>query len=521
MNKNIMDMSETDIKRYLSTKNISKNMKKQLENRLSVLSQNNLYNVLENMEENTQNVEIIYSNKKKRNRKTRVENNQTLLKKSEENRKEIIEETICPVLNYSNVVKNDESEIQIPVKNNFVDGKLIIPYTEIMNMYDYFAIYRIKMQHIILNKKIHILNSMQFINYSKGIDFKNKLGYDNICKQENNCRICINVCTDLEELLDCYKSCIDLLTLGRKIQRNTNNFMEVFKNTQEKYYNIVNIIFSFNDDLFKYKAIVANYITHLKYILDIIQIISHQDILLLSSKTSIIFFEIEKLIDEIINSFDVEIDCEYYVIISDKIENPITPIAIKNIELLECNNKINLNTNNINLDDYLLNNMSIEEFNQLFSKFERDNDDDFIRIYQNTKNGLKYININFYLEHEIISPKIQIEISGLPKNAYTLTSIIHNYDADNKYELPILPQNMNKYRWLENDNEENYLSVEEYESLDNYWKELFSYEQIYDNKYILNYIFYCLTKMDNNIIEDEMFDSFINLSKNTSYLSNV
>ncbi|AQN68215.1 hypothetical protein [Saudi moumouvirus] len=521
MNKNIMDMSESDIKKYLSIKNIPKNMKKQLENRLSIITQKNLYNVLENMEDNTQNIVVYDSRKKRKNRKTRGESIETLQKKSEDKRKEILEENICSVLNYSHVVKTNENEVQVPVKNNFIDGKLIIPYHEFTNMYKYFGIYRIKMQHIILNRKIHILNSMQFINYKKGLDFKNKLGYDKICIQENNCKKCIEVCMDLEQLLDCYKSCIDLLTSGRKMQRNTNDFMEILKNVQNKYCNLMGIIFLFNDELLKYRSVVTRYINHLKNILDNIQNINHQEILLLSSKTSIMFFEIEKLIDEIIDYYDVEIDCEYYVIISDKIENPITPVAIKNIDYINCNDAINLNTNNINFDDYQLNNMTIEDFNQLFNKFERDNDEDFIRIYQKTGNDLKCLNINFYLEHEINSPKIQIEISELPKNAYTFTSIIHNYDSGNKYELPILPQNVNNYRWLENDNTENYLSIEEYESLDNYWKELFNYEQLNNNKYILNHIFNCLSDMDNNLVYDEMFESFVDLSKNTSYLNDA
>ncbi|QGR53853.1 hypothetical protein [Moumouvirus maliensis] len=518
MNKNIMDMSESDIKRYLATKNIPKNMKKQLETRLSILTQKNLYQILENMDENTENVNMVDSRKKKKNRKSRVEDKQTPDKKSEI----VCEEdskNINPSINYSHVAKTTDAQIQVPIGNNFVDGKLIIPYTEITKMYKYFAIYRIKMQHIILNRKMHILDSMQFVNYNKGVEFKNKLNYDKLYEDEYNCKKCIEVCMDLEELLDCCKSCINLMATSRKIQNNSGDFLELLKNAQNKYFSVKDIIFSFGDEnLIKYKLRVIKYLDHLKYLLDNIHNINHQDILLLSSKTSIMFFEIEKLVDEIIDFYDVDVDCEYYAIISDKIENPIKPVAIRNIEFINCCDNISLNTNNINLDDYQLNTITIDEFNNLFNRYERDNNEDFIRIYQKTCQGLKCLNINFYLEHEINSPTIQIEISNLPENAYTITSIIHNYDLDDKYESVILPQSVNKYRWLENNKTESYFSMEDYESLDDYWKKLFSYEQLHNNKYILGHLFNCLSEMSNSIIDDDMFESFVNLSKNTSYL---
>nr|URM62307.1 hypothetical protein [Mimivirus sp.] len=84
MDRNIMDMSESDIKKYLLNKNISKQIRKQMENRLAIIGRNNLYDILNNVSEVESNEEQKFVSKKA-NRKAKRVLREKIIEQSKQN----------------------------------------------------------------------------------------------------------------------------------------------------------------------------------------------------------------------------------------------------------------------------------------------------------------------------------------------------------------------------------------------------------------------------------------------------
>ncbi|AFX92432.1 hypothetical protein CE11_00405 [Megavirus courdo11] len=350
MDRNIMDMSESDIKKYLLNKNISKQIRKQMENRLAIIGRNNLYDILNHVSEVESNEEQKFVSKKTNRKAKRVliekiieqsKQKEQLEKKLNDNNtsdSEIASDTgttVVPmVLNYGDAIKKVEINEPIYSRIKLVDGKLVVSYHDLTQIYQLFTIYRIKMQYLILNRKIHVLNSMHFINPIKANKFKQIFAYDEMCKQEQNMKNCINMCMDLNQLLECYKLCIEFLILVRRTSKYTDEYKNSLNKFISKYHKIQDLGIYFNDQsenmYINYQDTIIKLVDQMKYVYEKYTLIDQQEALILSSKISVMYFEVDKLMNDILSNNDVNIDCEYYIIITDDINNPIKPYAIRN-----------------------------------------------------------------------------------------------------------------------------------------------------------------------------------------------
>ncbi|ANB50507.1 hypothetical protein [Powai lake megavirus] len=537
-----MDMSESDIKKYLTNKNISKQTRKQMENRLAVIGRNNLYDILNNVSEVDSNEEQNFVSKKT-NRKTKRflrekkteqsiqvqqseknENNDTVC--NSETTTNINASEIPVVLNYGDAIKKVEVNEPIFSRINLVDGKLVVSYHDLTQIYQLFAIYRIKMQYLILNRKIHVLNSMHIINPIKANKFKQILAYDEMCKQEQNMKNCIDICMDLNQLLECYKLCIDFLILARRTSKHTDEYKNSLNIFISKYHKIQDLEIYFFDEseniYANYRDTIIKLVDQMKYVYEKYTIINQQEALILSSKISVMYFEVDKLMSEILSNNDVNIDCEYYIIITDDINNPIKPYAIRNFTYIYCHDDITLSTMNINLDDLRLNNMTIQDFDNMFNQIDRNNEDDFIRIYKNNNGSFECINFNFDLQYPISGPNIKIEISDLPINVFVSTSIIHNEFIESN-NIGVSPTFSRKYNWINHTayDEHDKMTLSDYEYLSNIIKcnkTQFDTDTI---PFVMEYVFENLIGSGHNIINQNMYDSFVSLAQQTSYYGMV
>lgn len=542
MDRNIMDMSESDIKKYLSNKNISKQVRKQMENRLATIGRNNLYDILNNVSEIEPNEEHKFISKKTNRKAKRIlkekimeqsKQKTQLEKNSNDNDKSSSEITsdiavtdIPTMLNYGAAIKKIEIDEPIFSRIKLVDGKLVVSYHDLTQIYQLFTIYRIKMQYLILNRKIHVLNSMHFINPIKANKFKQIFAYDEMCKQEQKMKNCINMCMDLNQLLECYKLCIDFLILARRTSKYTDEYKNSLNKFISKYYKIQELGIYFHDETesiyINYQNTIIKLVDQMKYVYEKYTIIDPQEALILSSKISVMYFEVDKLMNDILSNNDVNIDCEYYIIITDDINNPIKPYAIRNFAYIYCHDDITLSTMNINIDDSRLNNMTIQDYENMFNQIDRNNDDDFIRIYKNDNGRFECINFNFDLQYPISGPNIKIEISDLPINTFVSTSIIHNEYIELDH-VSVSPTCSQKYNWINHTayDEHDKITLSEYESLNDIIKlnkNQFDTDTI---PFVMEYIFENLVGSGHDIINRDMYDSFISLAQQTSYYGMV
>ncbi|AUV58333.1 hypothetical protein [Bandra megavirus] len=538
MDRNIMDMSESDIKKYLLNKNISKQIRKQMENRLAIIGRNNLYDILNNVSEVESNEEEKFVSKKTNRKAKRVliekiieqsKQKEQLEKKLNDNNtsdSEIASDTgttVVPmVLNYGDAIKKVEINEPIYSRIKLVDGKLVVSYHDLTQIYQLFTIYRIKMQYLILNRKIHVLNSMHFINPIKANKFKQIFAYDEMCKQEQNMKNCINICMDLNQLLECYKLCIEFLILVRRTSKYTDEYKNSLNKFISKYHKIQDLGIYFNDQsenmYINYQDTIIKLVDQMKYVYEKYTLINQQEALILSSKISVMYFEVDKLMNDILSNNDVNIDCEYYIIITDDINNPIKPYAIRNFTYIYCNDDVTLSTMNINIDDSRLNSMTVQDYENIFNQIDRNNDDDFIRIYKNDNGSFGCINFNFDLQYPISGSNIKIEISDLPINTFVSTSIIHNefIELDN---VGVSPTYSRKYNWINHTayDEHDKMTLSEYESLNNiikFNKSQFDTDTI---PFVMEYLFENLVGSGHDIINQNMYDSFVSLAQQTSY----
>ena len=104
-------------------------------------------------------------------------------------------------INYGTLFKPGENTGNTPNKSLFVKDKLVLSFNEIKKTYNDLAIYRIKMQYMILNHNIHLLDSMGIINVEKANIFKKYFQYDNWKIQENILRQCIIIYGELQNII--------------------------------------------------------------------------------------------------------------------------------------------------------------------------------------------------------------------------------------------------------------------------------------------------------------------------------
>lgn len=414
------------------------------------------------------------------------------------------------VLDFKTIGK---AENQILNENQIFTGNIFFfSYQNILKLYNQFAIYRIKLQYMVLNRKIHLLDSLNFCN-KNALTFKKFLNYDKIIEDEIRLKKCIYFCMLLQNIPRYfeYLNCYFLINESEKS-------LEFKRLATECYQNLTLLT----------KCIEPNlvfYLNCLKKVLDFIQQLNNN----IDNKAELqkIFFGTKKyleifnfVLDKVIQDHDPHIDCEYYCFAYIDQNGFIKLVAegLSSTMCFWCENQIDLLTKNKYIDNDILEQMTLEDVQNIFNKKKKYKNYNFIKI--NSAKDYKKININYYFNQNFntifIDPEIKIK--DLPENYTFFASVIKNYNCcnftDTSYLNTPIIQN-----WLKNKTN-NYLhkiTEKEYEELNTILKNKYNYEDTSQNIFTLDYLFLKMLDIDTfNLIRKDMINQFYSFAQKSS-----
>lgn len=303
-------------------------------------------------------------------------------------------------INYSGLLQGTVT----PVVSNILD----INYDDIIELFHYFAEYRIKLYLVTLRYKISLLKS---VNES----LKKYFEYDRLVKQENIINNCILICTCLDNIMN---------------NRNDASIMATLKNLLSNFRSLVP----------ETTKCIENFNSNRQY---------------------------DELQKELIKHFDPKIKCEYLININ---EGKLIPVIVYSSHIVDCDEEISHvqefpeNQNCINDKEFLqqkFNQMyDIENYNNFFS-LSIDDRNFYVRyemdIHKNIriiKNGVEvscltsYISVQGNLEN-ITIPKHRNFVNNWLKNkvndVYHLDAEDYEYldeEIRNAYSLEETRQNI-------------------------------------------------------------------------------
>ena len=439
---------------------------------------------------------------------------------------------IQPSIDYGILIKKNTDWVPDVVTNElFVGDKFVLPFRHIKEMYDYYAIYRIRLQYLILNRKIHLLDSICYVNVNRGTKLKQQFGYHKLVEEEAELRRCLSLYLILNQIMHFFEALTELLTECQKKLDNDmpikcDHIHKILVDTKKQCQGIT-LIPKMIDENDKEHLVEIN--AYLKFVRDIIN-----NILKLNKDTIKTFLlettnncaKLQSLIDKIVNIHDPHIECDYCVLMNKDIEKPIIPCGLATFMYLGCDKEIDLSTNNKAMYDIVLQSITGEQLNNIFRKSKIGSDDNIIRV--KIMDTSQYINISFKIgDIEIPVATATINITGLPPNAHVFSSMLINTNLSPQVSLPnILIPNMYDL-WLHTRvssnigyNKKYTLPKEEYEDLDYELQQEYSYDDTTKNVFHVDYLFNELLKSDekNTYIKPDMIESFEQLVKHTSMI---
>lgn len=409
-------------------------------------------------------------------------------------------------------------------KSIFVDDKIVIPFHDIQEIYNFFGIYRIRMRYLILNRKMHLLETLNLLNPAKSLIFNRIFDYDDAVVEELHLRKCLTICMNLPFVMECINMLVHLLNECNTNLLSKNIINNLIDEVNCYYEDIAHIKNLFVDDFSKYYSDIDAYMQFIGTVLKKISNATNDKILYFISEASIINSRIDTLIDKIVFENDPHIDCDYYVSLRNDQGNLFQSYGLSTSIYLSCDDEINLSTQNESMDDIVLSHISEEMFSRFFSKkhfnvFDCDqNDAYFMKI---NLRGRKYqsISINYFMEDILPKAQMTMKIINLPQDSSMYSSVLHNHDLDEKIEI-VVPMKVHIDNWTKRATHNNLynMSETEYDLLDMSIKDNYEYEDTNTNIFMVDCLFDDLMENDElgTIIRPEMRDSFIKLSKMTS-----
>lgn len=352
------------------------------------------------------------------------------------------------IMDYSDLLQGTVT----PEVSNIIN----INYDDVVELFHYFAEYRIKLYLVTLRYKISLLKSVND-------PLKNCFEYDKLVKQENIIHNCILICTCLDNIMN---------------NRNDASIMTTLNNLLSNFRCLVPELPDYANNPQYSKAEVAKSIENFN-----------------SDR------EYEKLQKELIKHFDPKIKCEYLVNIN---QGKLIPTAIYSSHIVDCDEEIShvqefpKNKNSVNDKGYLQ-----QKFNEMY---DVDNYNNFFSLSINDR--------NFYVRYEMDTQKnIRIMKNGVEVSC--LTSYIATQNNSDNITIPKHRNFINN--WLKNKVGEVYhLDAEDYEYLDDEIRNAYSLEETQQNIFYVDYMFDYLSKKYPLIINPLMLQSFKELAFESS-----
>ncbi len=425
-------------------------------------------------------------------------------------------------IDYSKLIeKYDNNIITNPL---VINNKINIPFDEIKRIYDEFAIYRIKMQYMILNNKIFVLDCINFLNKDRGKEFFKYFNYDSLLKKETIMKTCLKIYLYIYHLIHSINILIDKFRQLRYKKDNNQiikqedcNFNIDIENLLESELFINLFVGTYNkylDELYEIITFIKNKITKIKnYIIMEINI-DEIDNIILECQSQLL--TVELFIDKIIFDVDPHIRCEYDILLGEFENNhKIRKLGIFTYTYLSCENGLDLSLDNNTYDDDLLNHITPNELNDLLDYRNKKNSDCYFKLYTKQLGQLKNI-FHYHIDEDIEIGNAKLVISNLPKDYLFHSSI----DIDNDFKM-IFPNKFNK--WLNkielidgNINFNN--SDDDTDYIDDFNDDSEQNNIMIKNALIVDHLFNSLLKQDykSRLIKQDMLDSFRYLAYKTS-----
>ena len=412
---------------------------------------------------------------------------------------------------------NDYNIISVPL---VVNNEIVIPFDEIKKIYDEFAIYRIKMQYMILNNKIFTLECINFLNKDRGKEFFKYFNYESLLKKETIMKTCLEIYFSMHHIIQYINIIIDKFRQLRYKKDNnqvikqedcnfntdieklleSDIFINLFVGTYSKYVNELDGIITF----IKNKIIkIKNYsITEIN--------IAEFDNIILECQTQLL--TVESFINKIIFDNDPHIRCEYDIVLGEFENNQkIKKLGIFTYTYLSCETNLDLSLDNNTYDDNLLIHITPEELDDLFNYRNKNNSDCYFKIYTKQLGQSKNV-FHYKIDEDIEIGNAKLVISNLPKDYLFHSSI--DIDNDSKMIFP------NRFiKWLNKSELMDIKFVNDFED-DTDFDDDSQQENNYmiKNALIVDRLFNSLLEQDpdSRIIKPNMLDSFRHLAYKTS-----
>lgn len=359
----------------------------------------------------------------------------------------------------SDTFQLDYTSVKSEIKPIRPTDNIIISYKHVQKMQQDCAIYRIRLQYLVLSKKINLLNNLASINPTRGKKFKEHFNYSNMIKELYLLKNCIGIHTELRAL-------------------------ESKKLSEEKCTYLKNLL---DGGLKKYRCFL----------------IPDQVI------------NCDKMMMRVTDFCDPNIECDYHITLNLKNpeENPIVMRGLSTSIYLSCDDEINLLTKNgtgkMNHPN-ILRYITLKELERYFEKKKVRNDGNIFYLY--SQNSPIYI--HYY-------QNIFVKIVDLPVGMSILSSMSSIVPDQNTLVKPIVPMPSarfdNNTEWFNTRHKLYRLTEQEYEELDPEWKQYYTLDDTGRNSFKVNYLFYELLKNDSmQLVESSMLDSFKRLALDTS-----
>lgn len=434
-------------------------------------------------------------------------------------------------LNYGALIKQNYADEENPtIKPLFTGDKIFVDFHDIERIYKEFGIYRIRLQYLLLNKKIHILDSLSMLNHEKGTHFKNYFGYEKMVKDSIIFGKCIFACMcinmilvyleEVKDLLKKYKTCENFIITDhtQKLGLKLNQLKSIGSILTQTGKNLA--------ELYEDRALInkyGTYSTDYNKILSQVQLlsgrlpaVSKKNINDLVKKCTGLSLDTKNLIEKIVEDHDPHIECQYSVYFKCSTGSNIFPMGIYHSMYLDCGDDIDLSTRNRSLGDPMLQTISLEEMQSYFSKNKNNNQNTFIRIWVKHPKYM-YYNINYYIAEEVPTSKVEIKLHNLPRESHALTSTFYNWEMNNFVAPAMLPPIREDWFEHKTRNSLHKITKEEYDKINPELRDAYPYEETNKNIFAVDFLFNELHKCDDTqtIIKPEMLNSFRIMAKNS------
>ncbi|MEM0354182.1 MAG: hypothetical protein QXW79_01235 [Thermoplasmata archaeon] len=426
-----------------------------------------------------------------------------------------------PPLGSSNINMDERTKIKYAdllsrkdhsISTLFSGNKMLLAWSDIVRMYEYYAIYRIWMKYLLLNRKINILDSIYKIDQKKGERFMLHFRYNKLKSKYLAMKYCIMIYLITKNV----QLSLDLLgkfVLNYLSTKNddASNGPKISKLKEHLAFIEENLSFIQDNSLEE----IVGFIEKIYHVM-----IRREDLPddreNLAKRIEMMTTHVEEMLKKIVDDNDTYLSCSYNVCLKNSDVVKIVPIGLTTSIYLDCREEISLDVPLQNLDTSVLEKMELVELETFFNRRMMDKYLHFIYLWTNhPKIGNVYI--NYYVSEQIPSGDVEIQITDLPLGSKIFASMLCGPKDLHYIPTFVLPNPISRL-YKRTNNPLYTITPEDYKLLNPILKEKYQYEDTSRYIFLVDYIFSELLRYDESsmIIKPNMLDSFRILATLTS-----